>query len=286
MLGKNYEGVIFLLIYSEHNVNMLDLSIDFCGYEDLEPSYSYGPSVRNNYVLHYITHGTGTFYYNHENFALEAGDLFLLKPNEMTYYVANSSDPWSYYWIGISGTKLEDLLSLSKINETAILKYSQSKKTKTIGNLIKEIVLQTESNLTQLDYIKAYSYLYSIMYELGKAYPNPLRENKIKHDYFSQIKNYIDQNYHNNIDIQSIADQLNINRSYLSVLFKKNIGLSPKKYMMDVRMKRASQLLFATKMTINEIAFSVGYNDQVTFSKAFKNYFLLTPSQYRKSTQK
>ncbi|WP_346023689.1 AraC family transcriptional regulator [Alkalibacterium indicireducens] len=265
---------------------MLDLSIDFCGYEDLEPSYSYGPSVRNNYVLHYITHGTGTFYYNHENFALEAGDLFLLKPNEMTYYVANSSDPWSYYWIGISGTKLEDLLSLSKINETAILKYSQSKKTKTIGNLIKEIVLQTESNLTQLDYIKAYSYLYSIMYELGKAYPNPLRENKIKHDYFSQIKNYIDQNYHNNIDIQSIADQLNINRSYLSVLFKKNIGLSPKKYMMDVRMKRASQLLFATKMTINEIAFSVGYNDQVTFSKAFKNYFLLTPSQYRKSTQK
>lgn len=275
-----------MLIYSEHNVNMLDLSIDFCGYEDLEPSYSYGPSVRNNYVLHYITHGTGTFYYNHENFALEAGDLFLLKPNEMTYYVANSSDPWSYYWIGISGTKPEDLFSLSKINETAILKYSQSKKTKTIGNLIKEIVLQTESNLTQLDYIKAYSYLYSIMYELGKAYPNPLRENKIKHDYFSQIKNYIDQNYHNNIDIQSIADQLNINRSYLSVLFKKNIGLSPKKYMMDVRMKRASQLLFATKMTINEIAFSVGYNDQVTFSKAFKNYFLLTPSQYRKSTQK
>lgn len=275
-----------MLIYSEHNVNMLDLSIDFCGYEDLEPSYSYGPSVRNNYVLHYITHGTGTFYYNHENFALEAGDLFLLKPNEMTYYVANSSDPWSYYWIGISGTKPEDLFSLSKINETAILKYSQSKKTKTIGNLIKEIVLQTESNLTQLDYIKAYSYLYSIMYELGKAYPNPLRENKIKHDYFSQIKNYIDQNYHNNIDIQSIADQLNINRSYLSVLFKKNIGLSPKKYMMDVRMKRASQLLFATKMTINEIAFSVGYNDQATFSKAFKNYFLLTPSQYRKSTQK
>lgn len=275
-----------MLIYSEHNVNMLDLSIDFCGYEDLEPSYSYGPSVRNNYVLHYITHGTGTFYYNHENFALEAGDLFLLKPNEMTYYVANSSDPWSYYWIGISGTKTEDLFNLSKINETAILKYSQSKKTKTIGNLIKEIVLQTESNLTQLDYIKAYSYLYSIMYELGKAYPNPLRENKIKHDYFSQIKNYIDQNYHNNIDIQSIADQLNINRSYLSVLFKKNIGLSPKKYMIDVRMKRASQLLFATKMTINEIAFSVGYNDQVTFSKAFKNYFLLTPSQYRKSTQK
>ena len=275
-----------MLIYSEHNVNMLDLSIDFCGYEDLEPSYSYGPSVRNNYVLHYITHGTGTFYYNHENFALEAGDLFLLKPNEMTYYVANSSDPWSYYWIGISGTKPEDLFSLSKINETAILKYSQSKKTKTIGNLIKEIVLQTESNLTQLDYIKAYSHLYSIMYELGKAYPNPLRENKIKHDYYSQIKNYIDQNYHNNIDIQSIADQLNINRSYLSVLFKKNIGLSPKKYMMDVRMKRASQLLFATKMTINEIAFSVGYNDQVTFSKAFKNYFLLTPSQYRKSTQK
>lgn len=275
-----------MLIYSEHNVNMLDLSIDFCGYEDLEPSYSYGPSVRNNYVLHYISHGTGTFYYNNENVSLEAGDLFLLKPNEMTYYVANNIDPWSYYWIGISGTKLEELFSLSKIYETAILKYSQSKKTKNIGNLIKEIVLQTENNITQLDYIKAYSYLYSIMYELGKAYPNPLRENKIKHDYFSQIKNYIDQNYHNNIDIQSIADQLNINRSYLSVLFKKHMGLSPKKYMMDVRMKRASQLLFATKMTINEIAFSVGYNDQVTFSKAFKNYFHLTPSLYRKSGQK
>ena len=63
------------------------------------------PSVRDNFVLHFITKGKGVFHINKNEIHLEAGDLFLLPKNMVTYYQADAEDPWSYYWIGISGTR-------------------------------------------------------------------------------------------------------------------------------------------------------------------------------------
>ena len=76
--------------FSEYQTGTIDLSLSFYGYEECTPNYSFGPAIRDTYVLHYITKGKGQFHYKGKIVDLKAGDFFLLKPDELTFYQADS----------------------------------------------------------------------------------------------------------------------------------------------------------------------------------------------------
>ena len=97
-----------MLVFSEYQTGTIDLSLSFYGYEECTPNYSFGPAIRDTYVLHYITKGKGQFHYKGKIVDLKAGDFFLLKPDELTFYQADSQDPWAYYWLGITGGRAPD----------------------------------------------------------------------------------------------------------------------------------------------------------------------------------
>ena len=84
------------------------------------------------------------------------------------------------------------------------------------------------------------------------------------------------------VTVNEIADYLSLNRSYLTTLFKKHLHLSPQEFLLKYRMMRAEDLLTNTDLTINQIAFSCGYSNQLSFSKAFSNSYQMAPRDYRK----
>lgn len=94
-----------MLVFSEYQTGTIDLALSFYGYEECTPNYSFGPAIRDTYVLHYITKGQGKFHYKGKIVDLKEGDFFLLKPEELTFYQADSKEPWAYYWLGITGGK-------------------------------------------------------------------------------------------------------------------------------------------------------------------------------------
>ena len=106
-----------MLVFSEYQTGTIDLALSFYGYEECTPSYSFGPAIRDTYVLHYITKGKGQFHYKGKIVDLKAGDLFLLKPNELTFYQADKEEPWSYYWLGMTGGRVYDYFNHSQIAE-------------------------------------------------------------------------------------------------------------------------------------------------------------------------
>jgi msm operon regulatory protein len=114
-----------MLVFSEYQTDTIDLALDFYGYEDCPKNYEFGPSVRDNFVLHFITEGKGVFHFNKKEIHLEAGDLFLLPKNMVTYYKADAEEPWSYYWIGISGTKVSDFMRFSTLHEKGFSKENR-----------------------------------------------------------------------------------------------------------------------------------------------------------------
>ena len=87
-----------MLVFSEYQTGTIDLSLSFYGYEECTPNYSFGPAIRDTYVLHYISKGQGKFHYKGKIVDLKEGDFFLLKPDELTFYQADSKEPWAYYW--------------------------------------------------------------------------------------------------------------------------------------------------------------------------------------------
>ena len=63
-------------------------------------------------------------------------------------------------------------------------------------------------------------------------------------------------------------------------MFKKTIGCSPQEYLVEFRMEKAKNLLKNTDMPINAVAAAVGYQDQLAFSKIFKQNFTVSPKEY------
>lgn len=97
------------------------------------------------------------------------------------------------------------------------------------------------------------------------------------------IKEYIDKNYHTNIKISMFTTQYFFSKEYLSKLFKQTYGCGIYTYVQEVRMKRAKDLLENPDIKIQSISERLGYADNNYFSKAFKNYYGISPSQWRRA---
>ncbi len=97
----------------------------------------------------------------------------------------------------------------------------------------------------------------------------------------NEIKEYIDRNYHEEIKISFFTEKYYLSRVYLMKLFKKEFGFGIYEYVLKVRMNRAKELLGDPSIKILNISQMLGYHDHNYFSKAFKNYFGISPTDYR-----
>lgn len=88
------------------------------------------------------------------------------------------------------------------------------------------------------------------------------------------------------VSLETVANELQIHRNYLSIMFKEKVGVNFKDYVLNFKMRRAKQLLMNQNMKMSRIAEELGYMDVKNFSRAFKSYTGQTPSDYRNSLGK
>lgn len=99
---------------------------------------------------------------------------------------------------------------------------------------------------------------------------------------FELVKQYIQENYLQNITLAEIAAKFNFSQAYLTKIFIKFTGVTPLKYKTSLRINAAKDYLDKTNMSLSDIAEQLGYSDQFAFSKAFKNAENMSPLKYRK----
>lgn len=98
-----------------------------------------------------------------------------------------------------------------------------------------------------------------------------------------QIVHYVNAHYRESISVNEIAKKFYMHPNYLSLLFKKELHVNFTKYMVDLRMDYACQLLRGTSAPVSEIAERAGYSDYFYFAKLFKKHRGMTPTEYRAS---
>ena len=94
--------------------------------------------------------------------------------------------------------------------------------------------------------------------------------------------NYIKKHYNENISLTDVAEHVNVNKSYLCDVFKKEQNVTIINYMTNLRIEKAKELLVHTDMKMYEISVEVGYNDYTYFSQIFKRNTGSTLSEFRK----
>ncbi|RIX52490.1 response regulator [Paenibacillus nanensis] len=100
------------------------------------------------------------------------------------------------------------------------------------------------------------------------------------------IKSYIDNHYFEDIKISLFADKYFLSREYLMKLFKQQFGFGIHEYVQKVRMDKAKELLDDSSLKIQDISEMLGYKDKNYFSKAFRNYYSVSPTEYRAGVTK
>lgn len=94
---------------------------------------------------------------------------------------------------------------------------------------------------------------------------------------------YMQDHHSKPLSLNTVADKLFLNASYLSKVFKEEMGVSFSKYLMEYRMDKAIELMSDATLKIYEVANSVGYEDVQYFTKIFKSIKGVTPMQYREN---
>jgi AraC-like DNA-binding protein len=97
-----------------------------------------------------------------------------------------------------------------------------------------------------------------------------------------KARDFIRENYGRSIKLDDIAQSVNISKSYLRALFRRNMKTTVNKYLLEFRLKQAHQVLESKKdENVSNIAFSCGFENVSHFSKAFKEFFGYNPSQVK-----
>ncbi|HIW50647.1 MAG TPA: AraC family transcriptional regulator [Candidatus Blautia intestinavium] len=264
-------------IFSNDFTRNIDAMIYTCGYEDCAPGHSYGPVLRNGYLIHYILKGQGIYKARGKIFRLGPGDAFLICPGELIYYQADMKEPWSYTWIGMQGIKIKGYLERTTLPDKLTVHYGQDDQMR----LCHEKMFEADKLPRNRDLIMN-SIMYEYLFLLARKFPNDqLSVSEKKSDYVEKALKFIEARYCDPVTIQDIADDLNINRSYLHRLFKSFTGFSIQGYLLDYRVRQACILLRDTDLSVRVIAHSVSYADPLYFSRIFHQKMGMSPSDYR-----
>ena len=257
------------------------LSVYNVGYQKCEPEYQWGPGVRDHYCIHHVLSGSGYYSYGDNVWRLEAGDTFIIFPGEEVEYYADRNEPWEYAWAGFMGTDAGSIIRSTEFTrETPYIR-----KGKIPGDKIKtglEHIYEVKGNTYEATVAMAgalYSLLSVFMHYSGREE----QEKDAQMIYVEKAETYIGTNYSYPITVEDVASYVGISRSHLFRSFQAYRHKSPKEYLSEYRIKQACHLLKETNLSVSAIAYSVGFDNNLYFSKAFKKQKKMSPSEYRKT---
>lgn len=259
--------------YSDH----VELSIFNCGLQRCAAGHTWGPGIRDHYLIHLVLSGKGTFRLENRTFELQKGAVFLIKPSQLCQYQADEEDPWEYCWVGFNGACANKLVSRLPFSDT--MPVHQARNPETLHGILMDLYrsrgMEAQDEAAMVGYL--YLFISALMKETREAEP---RASSSSSQYVLNAIKYIQFNYSHDISIDDVAKSVGVSRSHLYRVFMSNVGKSPIDYLTEYRIGEACNLLRTSNLSIAEVAISVGFFDQFYFSRVFKKSVGVPPSRY------
>ncbi len=235
-----------------------DLNPLLIGTEVCTPGHTFGPYTRDYTLIHFIKRGCGVLLCRGREYPVHAGEAFLILPGEITTYRADLKDPWEYAWVGFDGALTPRFSELPPV-------FSFTR------NWPEEMILQYETSGT-LEY--------GLASTLFLMYADLFLSAKPSNHYVRRVADYIHALYMQDLRVEQIARDMNLDRRYLTRLFKEKTGKTVQEYLIATRLEAAKRLLEEGR-SVGEAAALSGYSDVCNFSKMFRRTYGTSPGRFR-----
>lgn len=239
--------------------------------------FKVGPRVITYFSLHFVLKGEGTIVQGETKKQLKEGDLFCLFPNQTHQYITDPTNPLELFWLAFDGKQAISLLYRIGISQhTLVIDRLMNKD---IISVLDELAHHFIHNLKDHE-LNRMSIIYKLFHHISI-------QTKARHltpvttiNWIQESKKYMDMHFADEITVKDVAKYAGIHRSHFTTSFVKEVGITPVQYLLSLKMSRASQMISEDSFTITEIAYSLGYSDLYSFSRAFKNYYGVSPKKF------
>ena len=257
------------------------LYVNNCGRESCAPGHRFGPAMRGYHLMHIAASGCGVFDSGIDRFEVRAGQGFMIFPDDITVYTADSTAPWDYVWVGFSGENAPELAASAGISpEKPVFDLGHYAPTALeIAYSIYEdmSLLQQNTSAALGGLLRLTAYIAQSRYDAS-----PLRGASAGADSYQRALWALNANYQRtDFHIEDVASFVGLSRSQLFRIFKAQGGRSPQAVLAELRLSHAKRLLSGTALSLTEVALSSGFSSAARLGEVFRDVLGVTPTQYR-----
>ncbi|GAB3536726.1 hypothetical protein GCM10027403_18370 [Arthrobacter tecti] len=200
----------------------------------------------------------------------------MLPPGHPHAYGADEEEPWTLWWLHVTGRDLDEFLDAADMTMSAPVRdlpdlYG-------IVALVAEVVQRMERDTTNASLLAAAGAAWHVMALLASARST---SSSTRNEVIDEAAAYLRAHFLERTSVARLAVRANLSPSHFAALFAKQIGVPVLRYQTQLRMARARELLDTTGYSIARVGELAGYPDGFYFSRQFREVHGMTARQYR-----
>jgi len=234
-----------------------------------------------SYVFLYCIDGCGRVKFDGKDLIITSNQGVFLNPGHPHEYAASKTHPWSYYYIHYEGTLAPEYTRLILDGgESGTIWFKETDEYLRSFNLILANLTKgwTYPNMVMASAClhKLFSYFFLQKTSDAEELRHQSAETRVQ-----AVAEMIEENPQNQISVPELAKAANLSVSRFREIFKQRVGMSPKKYALQVQLEKVKELLVSGDLCIYEISEQVGIPDAHYLSRLFSDKVGMSPSEYR-----
>lgn len=279
--NKNYESFGFRF-KGDHQEQIV--GIHSLGWEEItSTAYNWHGQARSEVgkcVFQYTLAGKGMIEIDHHVYPLYPGQAFLVQiPSDHRYFFPEDSERWEFIHITLYGDEATKTFNFMNEKAGHIISFSpESEPIKLLLSIFQEAV---DKNITDAYQSSALSY--SFIMELYRFSQNTGASINKWPEQISKAILFAQKHFDQPIGLDDMVDASGLSKYHFTRLFHQTTSTTPLKYLTKIRIDQAIELLRRSTLSIDEIAYKVGYSNGNYFSKVFNKKVGMPPSQFRLS---
>jgi len=269
-----------LLDYCYNNVLISNAFVTDIGYYP-KAKYHYREREQGSeqQILIYCVEGKGTVNIKDEEYLLQSGDCVLIPSKTAHSYLADSTNPWTIYWVHFNGNNSNEIINQFR-EKNYSYKCSVDFQESRI-QLFEDIYYNLEMGYSYENLCYANLCFLHFMGSLLYGNNCNLASKKQSVDTVNTSIIFMKKNIAQMLTLEKLSASVNLSASHFSFLFRKKTGFSPIEYFNHLKVQKACQYLLFTDLRIKEISDKLGIEDPYYFSRMFSKIMGVSPDNYR-----